>query len=56
VRGKLQGGIAKAQLIVGGILAVASGVMVKVLDLAGSGQLTVATITALVALAAAIFA
>jgi uncharacterized protein DUF4189 len=55
-RGKLQGGIAEAQLIVGSILAVASGVMVKLLDLAGSGQMAVATITALVALAAAIFA
>ena len=56
VRGKLEGGITEAQLVVGGILAVASGVMVKLLDLAGSGQIAVAAITALVALAAAIFA
>jgi hypothetical protein len=55
-RGKLQGGIAKAQFIVGGTLAVASGVMVKLLDLAGSGQMAAATITALVALVVAIFA
>jgi hypothetical protein len=56
VRGRLQGGVAEAQLIVGGILAVASGVLVKLLDLAGSGQVAIAAITALIALAAAIFA
>jgi hypothetical protein len=42
--------------VVGGTLAIASGVIVKLLDLAGSGQTAVAAITGLVALAAAIFA
>jgi hypothetical protein len=56
VKGKLQGGMGQAQLVVGGTLAIASGVIVKLLDLAGSGQTAVAAITGLVALAAAIFA
>jgi hypothetical protein len=56
VRGKLAGGVSESQLVVGGGLAVASGVVVKLLDLAGSAELVVLTLAALVALAAAIFA
>lgn len=56
VRGKLAGGISEKQLVVGGGLAVASGVIVKLLDLAGSGEVAVLTLVALAAFAAAILA
>ena len=56
VRGRLAGGISEKQLVVGGGLAVASGVIVKLLDLAGGGEVVVLTLAALVAIVAAIFA
>ena len=56
VRGKLARGISEKQLVVGGGLAVASGVIVKLLDLAGSGEVVLLTLAALAALAAAILA
>jgi hypothetical protein len=55
LRGKLARGISEKQLVVGGGLAVASGVIVKLLDLGGSGEVVVLTLVALAALAVAIF-
>jgi hypothetical protein len=56
VRGRLAGGLSEKQFAVGGGLTVASGLIVKLLDLAGGGEVAVLTLATLIALAAAILA
>jgi hypothetical protein len=55
-RGKLKGGVGERQVAIGGTLAVVSGAVVKLLDLAGFGDGTVAAVAGVLVLAAAFFA
>jgi uncharacterized protein DUF4189 len=55
-RGKLKGGLSERQVVVGGVLAVASGAVVKLLELAGLEEGLIVSAVGVFALAAAIFA
>jgi hypothetical protein len=55
-KGRLQGGLVESQIIVGGAITIAAGVIARLLDLAGVEQVVVMTLAALIALAAAVLA
>lgn len=54
LKGKLQSGLSEAQIVVGGTIAIAAGVIAKLLDMAGVEQLVIMTLAGLIALAAAV--
>ena len=56
VKGKLKEGLAERQALVGGGLAVVSGVLVKVLDMAGIEQTMAMVVVGVMAIAAAFLA
>ena len=55
-RGKLGGGVKERQVVKGVTLAVAAGAILKLLELAGSGEAAVMTVAGVLVLAAAVFA
>jgi hypothetical protein len=55
-RGKLRGGLKERQVVKGVTLAIAAGAIIKLLELAGSGEAAITTVAGVLVLAAAVFA